>query len=134
MQIKYDPQVDAAYLAFRSGTVQVRTIRVTEDLAIDLGPDEQVYGIEVLDASKNLGLRMDTGSVPVEMDGKEKGKSYSLGAIRARYPRAYEKWTDEELATLQAEFSRGKPIKELANRLGRQPSAIESRLQKLGLI
>ena len=54
MKIKYDPQVDAAYISFKKGPTQVTTIRVTEDVAIDLGPHEEIVGIEVLDASSIL--------------------------------------------------------------------------------
>ena len=56
MKIKYDPQVDAAYISFKKGPTQVTTIRVTEDVAIDLGPQEEIVGIEILDASKHLGI------------------------------------------------------------------------------
>jgi len=44
MKIKYDAQVDAAYISFKKGPTQVTTIRVTEDLAIDLGPNEEIEG------------------------------------------------------------------------------------------
>ena len=37
MKIKYDPKVDAAYISFKKGPTQVTTVRVTEDVAIDLG-------------------------------------------------------------------------------------------------
>ena len=30
------------------------TIRITEDVAVDFGPNEEITGIEILDASKNL--------------------------------------------------------------------------------
>lgn len=56
MKIKYDPQVDAAYISFKKGPTQVTTIRVTEDLAIDFGPHEEIVGIEILDASKHLNI------------------------------------------------------------------------------
>jgi uncharacterized protein YuzE len=51
MRIKYDPEVDAAYISFKKGTAQVTTVRITEDIAIDFGPNEDIVGIEVLDAS-----------------------------------------------------------------------------------
>jgi uncharacterized protein YuzE len=41
VKIKYDPQVDAAYISFKKGPTQVTTIRVTEDVAIDLGPHDK---------------------------------------------------------------------------------------------
>ena len=40
MKIKYDPEVDAAYLSFKKGPTEVTTIRITEDIAIDLGPTD----------------------------------------------------------------------------------------------
>ncbi len=52
MKIKYDPQVDAAYISFKKGPTQVTTIRATEGLAVDLGSNEEIMGIEILDASK----------------------------------------------------------------------------------
>ena len=56
MKIKYDPQVDAAYISFKTGPTQVTTVRLTEDVAVDLEPHEEIVGIEVLDASKHLGF------------------------------------------------------------------------------
>ena len=54
--------------------------------------------------------------------------------IRQKYPRAYVKWSREEDENLQKEYASGQQIGELAQRFERQPSAIRSRLQKLGLI
>ncbi|MBI2856742.1 MAG: DUF2283 domain-containing protein [Chloroflexi bacterium] len=56
MKITYDPEADAAYIRFKRGRVEVTTIRLSEDVAIDLGPGEEVVGIEILNASKNMGL------------------------------------------------------------------------------
>lgn len=36
MKIKYDAEVDAAYISFKKGPTEVTTIRLTEDIAIDL--------------------------------------------------------------------------------------------------
>ena len=66
MKISYDPKVDAAYISFKKGPTQVTTIRVTEDVAIDLGPDEEVIGIEILDASKHLSLTKGSPTVKLE--------------------------------------------------------------------
>ena len=57
MKISYDPRVDAAYIRLKSGTVQVVTQRLTEDVAVNFAPDGSVVGIEVLDASKYLVKR-----------------------------------------------------------------------------
>ncbi|MEG3918922.1 hypothetical protein [Microcoleus sp. POL10_C6] len=54
--------------------------------------------------------------------------------IRQKYPRAYVKWSQDEDENLKKEYASGQQIGELAQRFQRQPSAIRSRLQKLGLI
>ena len=66
MKIKYDPKVDAAYISFKKGPTQVTTVRINEDVAVDLGPHEEIVGIEVLDASKHLGF--DKGHPKVELE------------------------------------------------------------------
>ena len=54
MKIKYDPEVDALYISFKKGPTQVTTIRINEDVALDLGPSEKIVGIEILSASDYL--------------------------------------------------------------------------------
>ena len=66
MKIKYDPQVDAAYISFKKGPTQATTMRVNEDIAIDFGPGEEIVGIEILDASKHLGLSRQHPEVKLE--------------------------------------------------------------------
>lgn len=56
MKIKYDKKVDAAYISFKEGPTEVTTMRLTEDVAVDFGPGEEIMGIEILDASKHLDL------------------------------------------------------------------------------
>jgi uncharacterized protein YuzE len=66
MKIKYDPEVDAAYILFRGDITQVTTIRVTEDIAIDFGPHEEIVGIEILDASEHLDFIKESPKVELE--------------------------------------------------------------------
>jgi len=66
MKIKYDPDVDAAYISFKKGPTEVTTIRLTEDIAIDLGPNEEIVGIEVLDASERFGFRKEKPEIELE--------------------------------------------------------------------
>lgn len=54
--------------------------------------------------------------------------------IRQKYPRAYVKWSQDEDENLKKEYASCQQIGELAQRFQRQPGAIRSRLQKLGLI
>lgn len=60
--------------------------------------------------------------------------SHSISEIKKRFPRAYERWSDEEDHTLKTSFSEGADISEQSALLGRQPGAIRSRLEKLGLM
>ena len=66
MKIRYDPSVDAAYISFKQGTAQVTTIRLTEDIAVDFGPSEEIFGIEILAASRHLGFKPDAPSITLE--------------------------------------------------------------------
>ncbi len=66
MKIRYDPQVDALYISFKKGRSNVITVRINEDVAIDLGPGEEVVGIEVLDASEHLDLDRKAAKVVLE--------------------------------------------------------------------
>lgn len=54
MKISYDPRYNIAYVRFRDVPVQVRTIRVSEDVNIDVTHDGTVYGIELLNADLQL--------------------------------------------------------------------------------
>ncbi|MBI4124696.1 MAG: DUF2283 domain-containing protein [Deltaproteobacteria bacterium] len=66
MKIKYDPDVDAAYISFKKGPTQVTTVRLNEDVAIDLGEYDEIVGIEILSASEHLGLKNDTLRIDLE--------------------------------------------------------------------
>jgi hypothetical protein len=57
-----------------------------------------------------------------------------LAKIRQVYPRAYEKWTDEEDATLSQLARSGHSVEEIVNQLQRQPSAVLSRIAKRNLV
>jgi DNA-binding NarL/FixJ family response regulator len=56
-----------------------------------------------------------------------------MARIRAKHPRAYEKWSEEEDQQLQQLVQAGVRAKDIAAQLQRQPSAIRSRIEKLGL-
>ena len=54
MKISYDPSVDALYIRFIEGSVECEVIRLNDRVAVNVGPEEQVVGLEVLDASEML--------------------------------------------------------------------------------
>jgi len=79
----------------------------------------------------------DRNSQPESSAGQNKAvipKTYDVEKIRQKYPRAYVKWSREEDENLQNEYASGQQIGELVKRFQRQPSAIRSRLRKLGLM
>ena len=59
MKLSYDPRHNIAYLRLREKTAAVETIRVSDEVNIDLAPDGTVYGIEFLNANAQLGVGED---------------------------------------------------------------------------
>ena len=50
MKISYDPEVDALYIRLMEGPYECRTVRLNEEIALNIGPGETLVGIEILDA------------------------------------------------------------------------------------
>ncbi len=55
MRISYDPEIDALYIRLLEGHYECRTVRLSEEVALNFGPSEQLVGIEILDAKEILG-------------------------------------------------------------------------------
>ena len=55
MRLTYDPRHNVAYIQHREKSEQVRTIRVSDDVNVDVAPDGTVFGIELLNANVQLG-------------------------------------------------------------------------------
>ena len=71
MKLSYDPRYNVAYIRLRDRTDQVETIRVSDELNVDLAPDGTVYGIELLNANEQLRAA-DNGRLVVEAEGKDR--------------------------------------------------------------
>jgi uncharacterized protein YuzE len=55
VQLVYDPARNIAYLRLRDPAgAQVETIRLSDEVNVDLAPDGSVYGIELLNANAQL--------------------------------------------------------------------------------
>jgi uncharacterized protein YuzE len=54
MQLTYDPRHNIAYLRFHEKTAEVETIRVSDELNVDIAPDGTIYGVELLNANEQL--------------------------------------------------------------------------------
>ena len=50
MKISYDPKIDALYIRLLRGKHECRSIRLSEEVALNIGPGEKLVGIEILDA------------------------------------------------------------------------------------
>ncbi|MFN3983416.1 MAG: DUF2283 domain-containing protein [Caldilinea sp.] len=65
MRISYEPEVDALYIRLIEGPVECEVIRLNDRVAINSGPEEQIVGVEVLDACILLP-GIGTKTVPLE--------------------------------------------------------------------
>lgn len=54
MKLTYDPKYNVAYIHLQDKTTQVETIRISDELNVDMTPDGTVYGIELLNANRQL--------------------------------------------------------------------------------
>jgi len=58
MKIIYDPSVDALTIRFVDERLECEVIRLSDQVAVDIGPGERIVALEVLDASELIpGLR-----------------------------------------------------------------------------
>jgi uncharacterized protein YuzE len=55
MKISYDPEIDALYIRLREGKHECRSVRLSEEVALNIGAGEKLIGIEILDAKSVLG-------------------------------------------------------------------------------
>ncbi len=55
MKLTYDSKYNVAYIRLQEKTAQVETIRLSDELNVDMAPDGTVYGIELLNANQQLG-------------------------------------------------------------------------------
>ena len=56
MQILYNVKTDLLYLRLDEQKQPVINNRLSEDIVLDIGEDDRIVGIEILDASRHLNL------------------------------------------------------------------------------
>jgi len=56
MQVLYNSKTDLLYLRLDSQQQPVINKRLSEDIVLDVGEDNRIVGIEIVDASKHLNL------------------------------------------------------------------------------
>ena len=56
MTIHYNSKTGLLYLRLASGQQDIINKRVTEDIVLDMGSDDKIAGIEIMDASKHVDI------------------------------------------------------------------------------
>jgi len=70
MKLSYDPKYNVAYIRFHEKPGQVTTLKISDDVNIDIAADGTVYGVELLNANEQL--TGDHGALIVESGGERK--------------------------------------------------------------
>ncbi len=60
MRFTYDPKYNIAYLKFQEKSAEDQTLKISDELNIDLASDGTIYGIELLNANEQI-IRQDEG-------------------------------------------------------------------------
>jgi uncharacterized protein YuzE len=56
MNITFDEKADALYIQFQTGKVK-ETLKMREGILIDIGQNDKLFGIEILDVSKRIPIK-----------------------------------------------------------------------------
>lgn len=64
MRFTYDPRHNIAYIRLREKRGEVGSVRVRDELTVDVAPDGTIYGIELLNMKEQL-RRGDAGTLLV---------------------------------------------------------------------
>lgn len=71
MKVTYDPRYNIAYLRFREKQEEVETLKLSDEILIDLSPDGTLYGIDLLNANEQLKAADAGRLVVVDQTGEE---------------------------------------------------------------
>lgn len=86
MKLTYDPGHNIAYLRLHEKKGQVDTIRVSDEMNVDIAPDGTVYGIELLNANEQLEAEDDGNLIVVnESLGQRREITLALREPAAKY-------------------------------------------------
>lgn len=78
MEVSYDPRYNIAYIRLREKATEVETIRISDELNIDVSPDGKIYGFELLNANEQLEITKD-GSLVLTDESTGKTVRLSIG-------------------------------------------------------
>jgi uncharacterized protein YuzE len=78
MKLVYDPRYNIAYLRLHEKTAQVETLRLSDEMNVDIAPDGTIYGIELLNANQQLRSE-DQGNLVVVNQARGDIREIPLG-------------------------------------------------------
>jgi uncharacterized protein YuzE len=64
MKLTYDPRYNIAYIRLHKKVKEVETIKISDELNIDIASDGTIYGIELLNANEQM-QKEDKGKILV---------------------------------------------------------------------
>jgi uncharacterized protein YuzE len=79
MKLTYDRDKNIAYLRLQPKVVEVDTIRISDEMNIDIAPDGSVCGIELLNVNEQL-RSADGGKLALIDEVENREVELSLGA------------------------------------------------------
>jgi uncharacterized protein YuzE len=72
MKLTYDPDHNIAYIRLREKAGEVESIRLSDELIVDIAPNGAIYGIELLNANEQLRAADSGRLVVVDATGGER--------------------------------------------------------------
>ena len=78
MKLVYDPRHNIAYLRLHEKTAQVETLRLSDEMNVDIAPDGTIYGIELLNANQQLRSE-DQGNLVIVNEAAGDRREIPLG-------------------------------------------------------
>jgi len=78
MKLTYDSRYNIAYIRLQEKKGQIETIRISDELNVDLSPDGTVYGIELLNSNLQLKAE-DQGNLVVFNEALGQSQEIPLG-------------------------------------------------------
>lgn len=76
MKVTYDSKYNIAYIALREKRTKIKSISLSDEVNVDIAPDGTLYGIELLNAKKQLKTR--ASGLAFTISNISSGKSVSV--------------------------------------------------------
>lgn len=71
MKFSHDPRYNIAYIRLRSKSSEVESLKISDELILDIDTDGTIYGIELLNANEQLRREEEKLSLVNEATGEE---------------------------------------------------------------